>query len=230
MKLVTIAVAVALAGCATHHDPRQSWDQANLKRNDKGCPTAIYIAPEGNLVQCQMTRQVVPEPAVPAPEPSPTLFNSMEEAAVHAEQLSYNATSAYELGGVITEVNGKFAIGLPRTDFSGDSLSQIDMDPIHYHGTIVANYHTHPCLPHTHDPSVFSPEDLRSDRSYKSIGFVANFCTGKVMKYDPSKDVLPDNSRTKGWAGTQVGTITVTGQVLDSETLAGLMFLGEGGI
>lgn len=29
-----------------------SWDQENLKRNDHGCPTAIFIAPEGNLIQC----------------------------------------------------------------------------------------------------------------------------------------------------------------------------------
>jgi hypothetical protein len=37
--------------CADHN-PSQSWDQANLKRNDHGCPTAIYIAPGGNLEQC----------------------------------------------------------------------------------------------------------------------------------------------------------------------------------
>jgi hypothetical protein len=30
----------------------QSWDQENLKRNDHGCPTAVFIAPDGNLVQC----------------------------------------------------------------------------------------------------------------------------------------------------------------------------------
>lgn len=30
----------------------QSWDQANLKRHDIGCPTAIFIAPEGNLKEC----------------------------------------------------------------------------------------------------------------------------------------------------------------------------------
>jgi len=30
----------------------QSWDQENLKKNDHGCPTAIYIAPGGNLQQC----------------------------------------------------------------------------------------------------------------------------------------------------------------------------------
>jgi hypothetical protein len=32
--------------------PSQSWDQENLKRNDKGCPNAIYIAPNGKLEQC----------------------------------------------------------------------------------------------------------------------------------------------------------------------------------
>lgn len=32
--------------------PSQSWDQENLKRNDHGCPTAIYVAPNGNLEQC----------------------------------------------------------------------------------------------------------------------------------------------------------------------------------
>lgn len=32
--------------------PEQSWDQANLKRHDSGCPKSIYIAPDGNLEQC----------------------------------------------------------------------------------------------------------------------------------------------------------------------------------
>jgi len=31
----------------------QSWDQANLKRHDIGCPTAIFVAPGGNLEQCE---------------------------------------------------------------------------------------------------------------------------------------------------------------------------------
>lgn len=30
----------------------QSWDQENLKRNDHGCPTAVFIAPNGDLQQC----------------------------------------------------------------------------------------------------------------------------------------------------------------------------------
>ena len=31
----------------------QSWDQENLKRHDVGCPTAVFIAPGGNLEQCE---------------------------------------------------------------------------------------------------------------------------------------------------------------------------------
>lgn len=32
--------------------PGQSWDQENLKRDDAGCPTAIYVAPGGELEEC----------------------------------------------------------------------------------------------------------------------------------------------------------------------------------
>jgi len=46
------AVLSAGSGCASHSTKEQSWDQENLKRNDHGCPTAIYIAPGGVLTQC----------------------------------------------------------------------------------------------------------------------------------------------------------------------------------
>ena len=57
--------AYALVGCstetesmryklelATHDDPRFNWSQEALKRGDYGCPSAIYIAPDGVLTQC----------------------------------------------------------------------------------------------------------------------------------------------------------------------------------
>lgn len=70
-----VLMAIALSGCATLENaglyaktdewcakhpeaPKRncaradSWDQENLKRHDKGCPTAIYVAPEGNLTLC----------------------------------------------------------------------------------------------------------------------------------------------------------------------------------
>lgn len=54
-----IVAVMALSGCSylppflsRVDDPAQSWDQENLKRNDHGCPTSVYIAPGGELEQC----------------------------------------------------------------------------------------------------------------------------------------------------------------------------------
>jgi hypothetical protein len=33
-------------------DHPQSWDQETLKAHDSGCPSAIYVAPDGVLEQC----------------------------------------------------------------------------------------------------------------------------------------------------------------------------------
>jgi hypothetical protein len=38
--------------CPPAHFPEESWDQANLQRNDFGCPVSVYVAPNGNLEQC----------------------------------------------------------------------------------------------------------------------------------------------------------------------------------
>ena len=38
--------------CEEHQRAAQSWDQENLKRHDAGCPTAIFVAPHGELQQC----------------------------------------------------------------------------------------------------------------------------------------------------------------------------------
>jgi hypothetical protein len=74
MALAWYLVLVGVAGCV-FNDPRtgqdcpchtltqckpcppksESWDQENLKRNDHGCPTAIYVAPEGVLTQCPIS-------------------------------------------------------------------------------------------------------------------------------------------------------------------------------
>lgn len=50
---------IALAACVTSSSPPlpehpawASWDQENLKRDDRGCPTAIFIAPNGTLKEC----------------------------------------------------------------------------------------------------------------------------------------------------------------------------------
>ena len=52
IRYLWIGILAAIqTGCAAHN-PDQSWDQANLKRGDHGCPTAIFVAPGGDLEQC----------------------------------------------------------------------------------------------------------------------------------------------------------------------------------
>jgi hypothetical protein len=51
-----IAIAAAI-GDSRHiqlpHRPRaQSFDQENLKLRDSGCPSAVFVAPNGELQQC----------------------------------------------------------------------------------------------------------------------------------------------------------------------------------
>lgn len=145
-------------------------------------------------------------------EQTPTAFESMNEAATKALAYSYHVSHYYEVGGVIVQVGDKFAIGKPCSDVSGDSLSCMDLDPARYTGSIVATYHTHPCNSNTHIPAVFSPTDTHSDRAYGKVGYVADLCTGKVSKYDPATDKLPDDGI---FAGLQVGQFPVDGVVLD---------------
>ena len=47
-----LILIILLTACKAPHDPRQSWDQEHLKRHDVGCPSAVYIAPDGELQQC----------------------------------------------------------------------------------------------------------------------------------------------------------------------------------
>lgn len=157
-----------------------------------------------------------------APPASPTEFDSMNEAAVKALQISYNLSPAYERGGVITKLaNGKFAVGVPTTEYAGDH-TDIDEDPELYNGAIVATYHTHPCLPTSHVPGMFSPDDLKSARITGHATYIADLCTGNVHRWQPgdSYDAFPFKdgmSRVSALFAPQVaygktvGHITVNG-------------------
>jgi hypothetical protein len=58
MTFLVFFVTFLLAGDAIYehhkveHNPAQSWDQSNLKAHDSGCPTAVFVAPNGDLEQC----------------------------------------------------------------------------------------------------------------------------------------------------------------------------------
>ena len=150
------------------------------------------------------------------PTPAPTTFETMNEAATKALEIAYHYSHYYELGGVITKIDGRYAVGMPSTDWSGDSV-ELNMDPLKYKGEVVASYHSHPCNSTTHVPAVFSPADLHEDRSYRLPGYIADFCTGIVTVFDPATDKPPMSANVEGWLGRQAGKFEVDGIVLDKD-------------
>lgn len=190
---------------------------------------AAYCA--GGPRQETMARRADPKPAPALVIHAPHVFDSANEAAVSALAKAYELSPYYEHGGVILRgADGKFRASYPATDYHGDSL-EIDEDPLPYteYGTVVATYHTHPCLPLSHVPDVFSPQDLKSDRITNHEGFLLDTCSGEVHAFMPGVDkiephevhdllelVLGNEGATA--KGRIVGHVSVTGARLETAT------------
>lgn len=191
--------------------PDQSWDQANLKKDDHGCPTAIFVAPGGNLTQCPPvvtqgeagTTTYYPggrDPGAPdLPMFKPKGLATPEDAATLGLKLiAQKATSAYyEWGGAIGRdpVTGEFYLSPPVTSMHGDHVNlekAIDSIPDGYE--LVGSYHTHPCIP-GHQTQVFSPGDLNGSIFNHETGFMGDFCTGLIHEFMPGDK--PDVERIK---------------------------------
>jgi hypothetical protein len=149
--------------------------------------------------------------------PKATTYKTLREAATYALANAYKLSHFYEVGGVITRLDdGTFGIGRPTSDFSGHEV-EISHNPLQVYGTIVADYHTHPCNSSTHVPALLSPQDVVDNLEHALIGYMANLCTGKIVEFDPAKDKVNPLTLSEGYAAREVGQITVDGQVLDSE-------------
>jgi len=204
------------------HDATQSWDQENLKRNDKGCPTAIFVAPNGELVQCQYNEAS----AAAVKDDGPVYFKTADEAAIYVVTKIYERSHYYEFGGVIVKSPKGYAISIPTTQHHGMDVS-FEEDPESFEFPIVATYHVHPCLKNAFS-SVFSPQDLAGSRVTKTGGYVLDECTGAVHYWAPGDGYLDGDAMLKLGVnpialmqgvqlspGKIVGTITVDGIVLN---------------
>jgi hypothetical protein len=206
----------------TAHDPAQSWDQANLKAHDKGCPTAIFVAPNGNLVQCQYNEAS----ASAIKDDGPKYFKTVDEAAIYVVTKIYERSHYYEFGGVIVKSPKGYAISIPTTQHHGMDVS-FEEDPESFEFPIVATYHVHPCLKNAFS-SVFSPQDLAGSRVTKTPGYVLDECTGAVHYWAPGDGYLDGDAMLKLGVnpialmqgvqlspGRIVGTVAVDGAVLN---------------
>lgn len=222
-------IGTVLFGCATtqpnnlpHRDPALSWDQANLKLNDHGCPSAIFVAPNGELVECEFPMQTKDE----VPKDEVKVFATMDAAALYVVGKIYERSHYYEYGGVIVKGPNGFMISLPTTQHHGMDVS-FDEDPESFDFPIVATYHVHPCLKNAF-PSVFSPQDLAGSRVTKTPGYVLDECTGSLHYWAPGDGYLDADGLLKLGVnpialmqgvqlspGKIVGAIKVDGTVLN---------------
>lgn len=156
------------------------------------------------------------------PNLAPDSFDTVREAAVYAGALSYQASDAYEYGGMILkDTKGKYWVTIPYTIESDDStlINHIT----HMEGfESVAEFHTHPCLPYTHLPDYFSDPDIASILYWNDVGYITNFCNGHVYEFDgkvdkPGNAYAPELHR-KLTKGRQVGTIALTKAPIEKES------------
>lgn len=160
-----------------------------------------------------------------SPDLTPDYYDTELQAATAALQLSYDRSNAYEYGGIILRTtNGKYRFSSPETDYRGDGIN-IDYTNDFAGYTVVADYHTHPCLPYSHWPNVFSNGDVNSNSKQGLTAYMGDLCSGVVRQFTPGIDKLdicwkPSAIEAAmginvcGSRGREVGKITLYGPVL----------------
>lgn len=178
-----------------------------------GLSTAVFMVLPPTPTQ---SKQAVIVPAKHLASDDLPAYDTLEEAAVHAEARAYVCSHYYECGGTIAQrPDGRYVVGPVSSDYHGD-------DMMIHHGVpagwkLVADFHTHPCLPDSHLPGYFSPQDTMENIAKRITGFVLDQCTGKVHEFDPLT-MKPDAEQVEGYyltAGRVIGQIPVVGTSIE---------------
>lgn len=212
-----VAGFLLLARLTTAHAdylPHRPLSEIDIQgHQDTSCGDRIPMYSDGFFIECMpIYRQQASECVDQPPK-----FCTMERAALVALAATYQISQYYEYGGIVgRDEQGMYGASLPDTDYEGDRV-EIDQDPDNYnHGiTIVATYHTHPCLPRSHIPQLFSVPDLRIAREFNRPAFVANLCNGEVREYVPGADEVVEYKGQRMSKGHLVGTFKVSGTPLE---------------
>jgi len=133
-------------------------------------------------------------------------YSTLKEAVKAAAVNVYAHSDAYEYAGVILyDEKGKLRVSVPFTAWSGDHSPML-IDPTAYkHMTIVALYHSHPCVPN-HQPWKFSVPDIATAMYVGVPAFIVDFCRGGIYEYEPGVDRAPADGELT-YQGRVVGSI-----------------------
>lgn len=110
-------------------------------------------------------------------------FASLHEAAVYGAARLERCSHYYECGAEIaTDSAGKFVMSGVTTNYKSDSVRIPEAVPLGF--KLVADIHSHPCLPNAY-PQVFSPDDIISSITTRTTAYLVDLCTGKVHEFVP---------------------------------------------
>jgi hypothetical protein len=144
-------------------------------------------------------------------------YATIEEAGLQAILRAYKCSPYYECTGAIAQrPDGRFVVGSVHSDYSGDKVEGAHGVPKGWR--LAGDFHTHPCLPESHYPGIFSPQDIEDILEHGVVGFLGDLCTGKVHMFDP-RTMAPHTHLFEdgSWSteGKVIGVIPVTGVSLE---------------
>jgi hypothetical protein len=141
-------------------------------------------------------------------------YDTLVEAGIHAGARAVACSEVYECGGAIAQrPDGKFVVGPVSSSYYGDSVNADYGVPTGW--KLAAGYHAHPCLPDSHFPWLFSPQDMANAFYMGVPEFVVDQCSGKVHEFDPKvdkqNDVVIEGGRHYASGGRIVGSVPIPG-------------------
>jgi hypothetical protein len=129
------------------------------------------------------------------PIPAQLGYETFNEAAVHAAEISARKSAKLEYGGNIALMpNGRYIVSDPKTSGQTDGI-ELDVT-VPFDWKLIGIYHTHPCQPF-HLNAYFSDIDLATAITQHLVSVMVDLCTGKVHEFDwtidpPSNEAVMD--------------------------------------
>jgi hypothetical protein len=172
-------------------------------------------------------------------EAAPT---KVDTAAIAALTQAFNMPHGHEVeygGAIFDEGKGLEHTLPPHTDAANDHVQLNPQLVIPPGAKFLAVFHTHPCMPTTHYPEYFSPQDIGMALLVGVPSYVLNECTGEVHVYDPSADMptgvvpparsddAPNAFSLHLFAGRLVGNIGAKGEDQDAANNSIMHIFGD---
>jgi hypothetical protein len=133
-------------------------------------------------------------------------FDTLHEAVMYNAYRLEACSHYYECSGfIMVDPKGQFVVAPVRTDYQSDHVRiKDDTGPDGW--VVAADFHSHPCLPR-HFPGLFSPQDMISAITTRTIMYMVDLCTGDVHEFIPGVTKPDDVAVEDIWlsAGKVVG-------------------------